>query len=112
MSTFNDPTLARHAKKALNNDWVKPTKRVFNNAKVSDHHAIIPTGTSPAHLDDFERKIFDMVARRTIAVVFPAAQFDVTPRITRVEGEPVKTDGRIIVDHGWKAVDGQDATGK
>src|SRR5204863_3013420 len=61
MSTFNDPTLARHAKKALNSDWVKPTKRVFNNAKVSDHHAIIPTGASPARLDEFERKIFDMV---------------------------------------------------
>src|SRR5256886_7278348 len=70
MATFNDPTLARHAKKALNSDWVKPTKRVFNNAKVSDHHAIIPTGASPARLDEFERKIFDMVARRTIAKIF------------------------------------------
>src|SRR6185295_10340243 len=88
MSSFNDPTLARHAKKALNSDWVKPTKRVFNNAKVSDHHAIIPTGASPARLDEFERKIFDMVARRTIAVFYPAAQFEVTTRITRVEGEP------------------------
>jgi DNA topoisomerase III len=82
MSTFDDPTLARHAKKALSNDWVKPTKRVFNNAKVSDHHAIIPTGASPAHLDEFERKIFDMVARRTNAVFYPAAQFEVTTRIT------------------------------
>src|SRR5205823_4767612 len=81
--TFNDTTLARHAKRALNSDWVKPTKRVFNNAKVSDHHAIIPTGASPARLDEFERKIFDMVARRTIAVFYPAAQFEVTTRITR-----------------------------
>src|SRR5437762_1679806 len=90
MSTFGDPTLGRHAKKALSNDWVKPTKRVFNNAKVSDHHAIIPTGASPAHLDEFERKIFDMVARRTIAVFYPAAQFEVTTRITRVEGEELR----------------------
>src|SRR5213592_1140043 len=112
MSTFNDPTLARHAKKALNNDWVKPTKRVFNNAKVSDHHAIIPTGASPARLDEFERKIYDMVARRTIAVFYPAAQFEVTTRITRVEGEPFKTDGRIIVDPGWKAVYGKEAAGE
>src|SRR6266480_2963698 len=112
MSTFNDPTLARHAKKALNNDWVKPTKRVFNNAKVSDHHAIIPTGASPARLDEFERKIFDMVARRTIAVFYPAAQFEVTTRITRVEGEPFKTDGKIIVDPGWLAVYGKEAGGE
>src|SRR5216110_819703 len=101
MSSFDDRTLATHAEKALRNEWIKPTKRVFDNAKVSDHHAIIPTGTSPAHLDDFERKIFDMVARRTIAVFYPAAQFEVTTRITRVEGEPFKTDGRIIVDPGW-----------
>src|SRR2546430_14678356 len=112
MATFNDPTLARHAKKALNSDWVKPTKRVFNNAKVSDHHAIIPTGASPARLDEFERKIFDMVARRTIAVFYPAAQFEVTTRITRVEGEPFKTDGKIIVDPGWLAVYGKEAGGE
>ena len=112
MSTFGDPTLARHAKKALSNDWVKPAKRVFNNAKVSDHHAIIPTGASSAHLDDFERKIFDMVARRTIAVFYPAAQFEVTTRITRVEGEPFKTDGKIIVDPGWLAVYGKEANGE
>jgi DNA topoisomerase-3 len=91
---------------------VKPTKRVFNNAKVSDHHAIIPTGASPAHLDEFERKIFDMVARRTIAVFYPAAQFEVTTRITRVEGEPFKTDGKIIVDPGWLAVYGKEANGE
>ncbi|PYK58049.1 MAG: DNA topoisomerase III, partial [Verrucomicrobia bacterium] len=112
MSTFNDPTLARHGKKALNNDWVKPTRRVFNNTKVSDHHAIIPTGASPARLDEFERKIFDMVARRTIAVFYPAAQFEVTTRITRVEGEPFKTDGKIIVDPGWLAVYGKEAGGE
>src|SRR5207248_11245231 len=88
-----------------------PTKRVFNNAKVSDHHAIIPTGASPARLDEFERKIFDMVARRTIAVFYPAAQFEVTTRITRVEGEPFKTDGKIIVDPGWLAVYGKAANG-
>src|SRR5436853_352735 len=107
MSTFNDPTLARHAKKALNSDWVKPTKRVFNNAKVSDHHAIIPTGASPARLDEFERKIFDMVARRTIAVFYPAAQFEVNTRITRVSVKHFKTDGKVIVVTGWLAVYGE-----
>jgi DNA topoisomerase-3 len=112
MSSFKDPALASHAAKALRNDWVKPTKRVFNNAKVSDHHAIIPTGTSPAHLDEFERKIFEMVARRTIAVFYPAAQFEVTTRITRVEGEPFKTEGKVTVDPGWQAVYGREAAGE
>lgn len=111
MGEFEDSSLSVHADKALRNDWVKPTKRVFNNAKVSDHHAIIPTGASPARLDDFERKIFDMVARRTIAVFYPPAQFEVTTRITRVEGEPFKTDGRVIVDPGWMAVYGKEANG-
>ena len=109
MSSFEDRTLATHAEKALRSDWVKPSKRVFNNAKVSDHHAIIPTGASPVHLDEFERKIFDMVARRTIAVFYPPAQFEVTTRITRVEGEPFKTEGKVIVDPGWLAVYGKEA---
>jgi DNA topoisomerase III len=109
MSSFEDRTLATHAEKAVRSDWVKPTKRVFNNAKVSDHHAIIPTGESPVHLEEFERKIFDMVARRTIAVFYPPAQFEVTTRITRVEGEPFKTEGKVIVDPGWLAVYGKEA---
>jgi DNA topoisomerase-3 len=112
MSSFQDATLAGHAEKALRNEWVKPTKRVFNNAKVSDHHAIIPTGAAATHLDEFERKVFDMVARRTIAVFYPAAQFEVTTRITRVEGEPFRTDGKIIVDPGWQAVYGKESAGE
>ncbi len=112
LKSFDDSSLSVHAEKALRNGWVIPTKRVFNNAKVSDHHAIIPTGKSAAGLDDFERKVFDMVARRTIAVFFPAAQFEVTTRITRVEGEAFKTDGKIIVDPGWLAVYGKEAAGE
>jgi DNA topoisomerase-3 len=111
MASFKDSSLASHAEKASRNDWVKPTKRVFNNARVSDHHAIIPTGTSVGHLDEWERKIYDMVARRTIAVFYPPAQFEVTTRITRVEGEPFKTEGKIIVDPGWLAVYGKEAAG-
>jgi DNA topoisomerase-3 len=101
--------LAAHADKALRSGWVKPVRRVFNNAKVSDHHAIIPTGASTGHLDEFERKIFDMVARRTVAVFYPAAQFEVTTRITRVEREPFRTEGKVIVDPGWLAVYGKEA---
>ncbi len=93
MGSFDSP-LSTHAEKALRQGWVKPNKRIFNNAKVSDHFAIVPTGTAPKGLDEREQKIFDLVARRFIAVFFPSAQFEVTTRITTVEGEKFKTDAR------------------
>ena len=109
MGTFADPVLAGHARKALANDWVKLTKRVFDNSKVSDHNAIIPTGTEPKNLDEAQQKIFDLVARRFIAIFYPSAQFEVTTRLTRVEGELFKTDGKVIKDPGWMAVYGREA---
>ncbi|MDB6173351.1 MAG: topoisomerase [Chthoniobacteraceae bacterium] len=112
MEEFVDPTLAVHAQKALNQGWVRPNKRIFNNAKVSDHFAIVPTGTVPKNLSETEQKLFDMVARRFIAVFFPAAQFEITTRITTVENEKFKTDGKIIVDPGWLAVYGKQAEGE
>ena len=105
------PDLAEHARKALTQGWVRPNKRIFNNSKVTDHHAIIPTGVSTKTLDDFELKVYDMVARRFVAAFYPAAQFEVTTRITRVEGEAFKTDGKIITDPGWLAVYGKQAAG-
>jgi DNA topoisomerase III len=112
LTKFENPELARHAQKALAQGWVKPNKRIFNDAKVTDHHAIIPTGVPPKNLDDVELKIFDMVARRLIAVFYPAAQFEVTTRITRVEGEAFKSEGKIIIDPGWLAVYGKQAAGE
>jgi len=107
MGSFDDRTLAGHAEKALREGWVRPNKRIFNNTKVSDHFAIVPTGTAPANLDEREQKIFDLVARRFIAVFYPAAQFEVTTRITTVQNEKFKTDGKIIIDPGWLAVYGR-----
>lgn len=109
MGSFADPTLARHATHALHEGWVKPNKRIFNNTKVSDHFAIVPTGTAPKALSDAEQKIFDLVSRRFIAVFYPAAQFELTTRITTVENEKFKTDGKIIIDPGWQAVYGKQA---
>jgi DNA topoisomerase-3 len=103
MSNFSDANLAKHASKALREGWVKPNRRIFNNAKVSDHFAIVPTGTEPKGLDDKEQRIYELVAKRFIAVFYPAAQFEDTTRITRVEGEAFKTTGRIITDPGWLA---------
>jgi DNA topoisomerase III len=104
--------LAAHARKALDNDWVKPTPRIFNNAKVSDHHAIIPTGASPDKLDEYEMKLYDLVARRFIAVFYPPAKFEVTKRITTIEGEKFKTDGKILREPGWLEVYGKLAAGE
>ena len=76
------------ARKVLDNNWVKPNKRIFNNAKVGDHFAIIPTGTVPRSLDNNEQAIFEMVTKRFVAVFFPPAQYENTTRITRVQDEP------------------------
>jgi DNA topoisomerase-3 len=109
LDSIPDPALAAHARVALQKGWVRPNKRIFNNAKVSDHFAIVPTGTIPKTLDDKEQRIFDLVSKRFVAVFFPAAQFEITTRITRVENEAFKTDGKIIVDPGWLAVYGKQA---
>lgn len=109
MSDFPDSSLAIHAKKALNSGWIHPNKRIFNSAKVTDHNAIIPTGVEPKNLSEAEGKVFRMVAQRFIAVFFPAAQFEITTRITRVEDEPFKTEGKIITVPGWMAVYGKEA---
>ena len=98
-----------HARIALDNHWVKQSKRIFNNAKISDHFAIIPTGTAPHGLDEVQQKIHDMIVRRFISVFFPAAQFEVTTRITRVDKDAFRTDGKIIKDPGWLAVYGREA---
>ena len=109
MMSFEDRTLAVHAEKAMERGWVRPNKRIFNNAKVSDHFAIVPTGTVPSGLSESEAKIYDLVARRFIAVFYPAAQFEITTRITMVVGEKFKTSGKVIIDAGWKAVYGRQA---
>ena len=98
------------ASDVLKNDWVHGgNKKVFNNAKISDHFAIIPT-LKPASgtLKEQEQKIYDLVAKRFIAVFYPSAEFLVTTRITRVEGEPFKTEGKVLVKPGWLTVYGRD----
>ena len=89
--------------------WVKPNKRIFNNAKVSDHFAIIPTTEPPRNLGEAEGKLYDLVTKRFLAVFYPAAEFLETVRITRVEQEPFKTLGKVLVSAGWLAVYGKEA---
>jgi DNA topoisomerase-3 len=97
------------ASNILEHDWVKPNKRIFNNAKVSDHFAIIPTMQPPKGLSDAEKKLYDLVMKRFLAIFYPAAEFLETTRITRVEGEPFKSTGKVIVKPGWLTVYGKEA---
>ena len=96
-------------KQVLTQKWVRPNRRIFNNAKISDHFAIIPTSLAPKHLSEAEAKIYDLVTKRFLAVFFPAAEFQVTTRVTRVEGEPFRSDGRIMVNAGWLEIYGREA---
>jgi DNA topoisomerase-3 len=93
----------------LEHGWVRPNKRIFNNAKVSDHFAITPTTQAPRGLSEPEQKIYDMVTKRFLAIFYPAAEFLETARITRVEGEPFKSSGKVLVTPGWLTVYGKEA---
>lgn len=99
------------AKQITKNGWVKPNKRIFDNTKISDHFAIIPTGVAPKNLTEPEQKLYDLVTRRFMAVFFPPAEFLVTTRFTEVSGHQFKTEGKVMTNPGWLAVYGKDTTG-
>jgi len=97
-----------HANRILQEGWVKPTKRIFNNAKVSDHFAITPTQEVPDRLSETEQKIYDLVTKRFLAVFYPAAVFEVTTRITRVKNHAFKSEGKVLKEPGWLAIYGRE----
>ncbi len=129
--------LAPHAATALKGGYIRPSKRIFDNAKVSDHFAIIPTLQAPSGLSDAEQKLYDLVVRRFMAVFFPSAEYLVTTRITTVAAAPgrpkqgtapsggseahavasvgavanhsFKTEGKVLVKPGWLAIYGKEA---
>jgi DNA topoisomerase III len=130
--------LAPFAAMAIKGNYVKPSKRIFDNAKVSDHFAIIPTLQAPSGLSEAEQKVYDLVVRRFMAVFFPSAEYQVTTRITTVAaaapGRPkqgtapsggseahavasvgalsdhnFKTEGKVLVKPGWLAIYGKEA---
>ncbi len=100
--------LAVHAQKALKEGYVKPNKRIFDNAKVSDHFAIIPTLQAPKSLSDIEAKLYDMVVKRFLAVFYPPAEFLITTRISTAAGHSFQTNGKVMVKPGWLAVYGRE----
>ncbi|MDP1567204.1 MAG: DNA topoisomerase, partial [Polaromonas sp.] len=101
--------LAPHAATALRGNYIKPSKRIFDNAKVSDHFAIIPTLQAPSGLSDAEQKLYDLVVRRFMAVFFPSAEYLVTTRISQAVGHSFKTEGKVLVKPGWLAIYGKEA---
>jgi DNA topoisomerase-3 len=105
--------LAPFARQAVEGNYVKPNKRIFDNAKVSDHFAIIPTLQAPSGLSDAEQKLYDFVVRRFMSVFFPSAEFQVTTRISTVETNgkkyPFRSDGKVLVKPGWLAIWGKEA---
>lgn len=103
---------AEHARNILKNGWIKPSRRIFDNSKISDHFAIIPTLQVPGHLNEAEQKLYDMVVRRFLAVFHPAAEFLQTTRMTRIGEHPFRTDGRVLHKPGWLAVYGRAAQGE
>ena len=94
----------------LRGEKLRKSKKVFDSSKVTDHHAIIPTGVPPRALTDVQRRVYDLIARRFIAVFYPDCRF----ATTTVDGEaadvPFRATGKVIIDEGWRAVFRRDAT--
>ena len=86
------------------------SKKVFDNSKVTDHHAIIPTGQRPNNLTDLERKVYDMVALRFIAAFYPPCQVSTTTVMAQAGEVPFKVTGREILEQGWREVFAKDTT--
>ena len=90
--------------KPIGGKALKKSKRVFDTSKVTDHHAIIPTGVIPQGLSDAEQKVFDLVARRFIGVFLPDCKFSTTTVLGEVDDIEFKVTGKEILEPGWRVV--------
>ena len=104
MEAFAGTPYAALADASVEGGWIKANKRIFDNSKISDHFAIIPTGAKPSQLSDDEARIYDLVVRRFIAAFYPSAVYMNTTRITEVAGEQFRATGRVLVEPGWRVV--------
>ncbi|AFZ83360.1 DNA topoisomerase III [Candidatus Kinetoplastibacterium blastocrithidii (ex Strigomonas culicis)] len=103
-----DNIISNCAGQITQNQWVKLNQRVFNNKKISDHFAIVPTLQIPNKLSELEVKIYVMVLKRFLAVFFPAAEYLNTIRTTEVNEHKFKTEGKILTNPGWLSVYNKD----
>jgi len=99
------PDLSPFAEKLLEKEKLPITKRIVDDSKVTDHHAIVPTNKkAPDGLPPDEAKVYDLVARRFLAVFFPAARFENTTVVTEVREETFLSRGRVVLEAGWRAL--------
>lgn len=94
----------QHLLQPLRGKKLPKSKKVFDSSKVTDHHAIIPTGVQPQNLSDMEKKVFDLVARRFIAAFYPDSKISTTTVLGKVDGIEFKTSGKQILEQGWRVV--------
>ena len=93
----------------LEGKTLNKSKKVFDNSKVTDHHAIIPTGVPPTNLSEMERRVFDLVARRFIAVFYPDCKFATTTVLGEADGIEFRVNGKQILDQGWRVLFNREA---
>ena len=93
---------------ALRGKPLKKSKKVFDTSKVTDHHAIIPTGVPAQNLSDMERHVYDLIAKRFISVFYPDCKFATTTVLGDVDGIEFKVTGKLILEPGWRAVYAKD----
>lgn len=93
---------------ALSGKPLIKSKKVFDNSKVTDHHAIIPTGVQPQGLSDMEKRVFDLIARRFIAVFYPDCKFSTTTVIGEADQIEFKVTGKQILEPGWRVIFAKD----
>lgn len=92
--------------------WLEPlrhaplrkSKKVFDNAKITDHHAIIPTGVLPQGLTDVQRNVYDLIVQRFVAVFYPDCRFATTTVDGEAAGIPFRASGKVIVEEGWRVL--------
>ena len=92
----------------LNGSTLPKSKKVFDNSKVTDHHAIIPTGVYAQNLTDMERRVYDLIARRFIAVFYPDCKISTTTVMGEVDKIEFKVSGKQILEPGWRVVFAKD----
>ena len=101
------PQFSSIARKPLENSWVKPNPRIFNTEKISDHFALVPLPDHlPSKLSDVEAKVYDLIAKRFMAVFYPSAEVDETTRVTTVGEDQFRTRGKVLAKAGWREVYG------
>ncbi|KVU84281.1 hypothetical protein WK76_24965 [Burkholderia ubonensis] len=104
VETLVENGYAKEARPILEQGWIRPTKRNFDNSKISDHFAIVPTGATPNGLSQAEQAIYDLVVRRTLAAFYPDAEFAVTTRTVLLGADRFVARGKVSVAPGWLAV--------